>query len=167
MDRKLVRGKVAKVLNDMAVALNLGRVDGLREGMVFDVLSDGVAYDVRDPDTGEILGSVGRPKARVRVGHVGERIAIARAHDTRLVNVGGLGDDIGPLRSDLDRLFEPAEWVSQPKKLKSQQMAWDELPEFVDEIMPGDIVEEVSGEMADLDIEHSAHLLPITRHEVG
>ena len=163
MARKLIRGKVAGVLNDMAVALNVGRGQGLREGMVFDVLAEGATYDVKDPDTGEVLGSVGRPKARVRVVYVDERMAVARTHDTDLVNIGGMGG----LRSELDGLFQPEEWVEKPRKLKGRQMAWNEMPQGGAEISAGDVVEEVSKEMADIDLDHSVYVLPTTRHEAS
>ncbi len=52
-----IRGKVAKVLNSREVALNIGEEQGVRIGMVFEILSP-VGDVIEDPDTGDTLGSV-------------------------------------------------------------------------------------------------------------
>ena len=60
-----IRGKIAKVLNSREVALNVGAEQGVAPGMRFRILS--LAGDeIRDPDSGAVLGNVRRPKAIVR-----------------------------------------------------------------------------------------------------
>ena len=62
-DRELIRGKVARILTARQLALNIGVKDGVKVGMLFDVL-DPKGDDITDPDTGEVLGSLYRPKVR-------------------------------------------------------------------------------------------------------
>ena len=68
---KPIRGKVARVLNTREIAINVGVEDGVTVGMYFDVM-DLQYEDIRDPDTDEVLGSIERPKVRVKVIHVQE-----------------------------------------------------------------------------------------------
>ncbi len=71
-----IRGKVARVLNGQEIVLNAGIVDGVTVGMDFNVM-DPNGEDIRDPDTNEFLGSIERPKVKVRVIHTQEKLAVA------------------------------------------------------------------------------------------
>ena len=68
----------------------MGSADGVEVGMYFDVL-DPKGEDVKDPDSGEVLGSLDRPKVRVKVTKVQERLSVASTYKTYEVNVGGSG----------------------------------------------------------------------------
>ncbi|MEW6752872.1 MAG: hypothetical protein AB1505_18115 [Candidatus Latescibacterota bacterium] len=72
-----IEGKVAAVIDDTTLVLNVGHEQGVREGMVFAVY--GEHHDIRDPDTGEALGRWEMVKARVVVTHVQPRMSTARA----------------------------------------------------------------------------------------
>jgi len=88
-ERDLLRGKVARVLNDRELVINLGTAQGVSEGMLFDIQgSDEI--DIRDPDTDELLGSTGRAKVRVRVTTVQEKLSVARTYRKYSVRIGGL-----------------------------------------------------------------------------
>ena len=71
-----IRGKVARVLNEQEIVINAGIVDGVAVGMDFNVM-DPNGEDIKDPDTNEVLGSIERPKVRVRVIHAQEKLAVA------------------------------------------------------------------------------------------
>lgn len=71
-----IRGKVARVLNGQEIVINAGIVDGVTVGMDFNVM-DTNGEDIRDPDTNEVLGSIERPKVKVRVIHTQEKLAVA------------------------------------------------------------------------------------------
>lgn len=73
-----IRGKVARVLNPKEVVINVGLIDGVKTGMRFNIL-DARGQDIRDPDTGRLLGSIDRVKASIRVIEVKENMSIARA----------------------------------------------------------------------------------------
>ena len=70
----LIRGKVARVLNEREVAINVGSAKGVVVGMYFDVIED---EEIRDPDTREVLGSIDRPKVGLQVTHVQEKLSVA------------------------------------------------------------------------------------------
>ena len=71
-----IRGKVARVLNGQEIVINAGIVDGVTVGMDFNVM-DPNGEDIKDPDTNEVLGSIERPKVKVRVIHTQEKLAVA------------------------------------------------------------------------------------------
>ena len=71
-----IRGKVARVLNGQEIVINAGIVDGVTVGMDFNVM-DPNGENIKDPDTNEVLGSIERPKVKVRVIHAQEKLAVA------------------------------------------------------------------------------------------
>jgi hypothetical protein len=71
----VVSGRIAKILSDTEVILNVGATAGVQEGMEFVIFSEG--EHVLDPETGEDLGSIETVKGRLHVDHVMENIARA------------------------------------------------------------------------------------------
>jgi hypothetical protein len=69
-------GYVARLVTGDELIINQGVMDGVAEGDQFAVL-DPRAMNVKDPKTGEDLGSIPRPKTIVRVTRVGDRISLA------------------------------------------------------------------------------------------
>jgi hypothetical protein len=77
-----IRGKVAAVLNNREVALNIGEDDGVSLGMRFAILNR-KGIGVTDPDTGEPLGDVPVAKTVVKVTRVdGPHLSTARTFRT-------------------------------------------------------------------------------------
>ena len=68
------------------VALNVGRQQGVRVGMLFDI-TDPIGDGITDPDTGEDLGSLSLPKTRVKITGVEENLSLAATYRTRRVAV--------------------------------------------------------------------------------
>ena len=89
-----VRAKVARVLNSREIVITAGAKNGVLVGMYFDVM-DPKREDIRDPDTGEVLGSLERPKVRVQVIQVQDHLAVASTFKKERVNVGGIGGGAG------------------------------------------------------------------------
>lgn len=83
-----IRGKVARVLNGREIAINIGTTHGVTVGMYFDVI-DANHQNITDPDTGEVLGYIDRPKVRVKVTHAQEKLTVATAP-----NANGADTDI-------------------------------------------------------------------------
>jgi len=73
----VIEGKVAAIIDDTALVLNVGYQHGVREGMVFVIFAE--HEDIKDPDTGESLGKWEMLKARVVVTHVQQRMCTVRA----------------------------------------------------------------------------------------
>lgn len=135
-----IRGKVARILSSRELALNIGAKHGVRLGMRFDVL-DRKGEGITDPETHEELGSVIRPKVRVKVTLVEDRLSVASTYRTREVNVGGAG--LGNL--GFSNLFQPEKWVKRTETLKATDHSWEELDEAGSFVKIGDTVQQVVG----------------------
>ena len=139
-----IHGKVAQILNSREVALNIGIRDGVELGMLFDIMMSN-AYNIKDPDTGETLGSLDRPKTRVKVIQTKNNLSLATTFRKTRVNVGGQGF----LAS---RVFEAPRWVTKYETLKTDESIGyraDELSEEDSYVSIGDPVVQVFEE--DLD----------------
>ena len=121
-----IRGKVAQVLNNREIAINLGTAKGITIGMYFDVV-DVNGQNIKDPDTGEVLGSIERSKVRVKITRVQEKLSVATTYRSENINVGGTGPaiTIGPFA----RALMPPEWVT---KYETSHKT-GETPESLDE----------------------------------
>ena len=73
----VISGKVAAIIDDSTLVLNVGLEDGVSEGMAFAVFAE--YQDILDPDSGASLGKWEMVKARVVVTHVQERMCTASA----------------------------------------------------------------------------------------
>lgn len=138
----LIRGKVAKILNSREVAINIGKTAGVRTGMQFDIL-DPMTHDIVDPDSKEVIGSVNRPKVRVRVGIAEDQFSIAQTFRTNRVNVGG--DDRSIFT--LGRFGLPPKWINKPETLKTSENTWEDLDETQSYVKTGDPVVQVPENM--------------------
>lgn len=137
MADNLLRGKVARVLNSRELAINLGTKHGVKIGMLFDVL-DPKGEDIADPDSGEILGSIDRPKVRVKVISTQENLCIASTYKSKKVNIGGMGKDIAMGR--IADLFMPPNYVTKFETLKTTEKTWEDLDEKESYVKIGDPV---------------------------
>ena len=140
---KPLRGKVARILSSRELALNIGARDGVEVGMRFDVL-DPKGEGIRDPETGEELGSVLRPKVRVRVTLIQDRLSVASTYRTREINIGGRASSAlyGVL---MPNLFMPEKWVRLAETLKTTEQTWEDLQEEHSFVKTGDPVQQVLG----------------------
>ena len=127
-----IRGKIARVLNTREVAINKGTDNGVEIGMVFKILST-KGSEIKDPDTGESLGSVELVKTTIKVIAVQERIAVASTYRSKRVNVGGRG-------VSFTTLFEPPRWETRYETLKIDDAAIAELDEEDSFVQAGDPV---------------------------
>lgn len=73
-EQKILRGKVAEVVSKYEIAINLGRKDGVGEGMRFQVFGQ---KSIIDPDTSRRLGTYDYPKVQVEVVRVEEGYSVA------------------------------------------------------------------------------------------
>ena len=137
-EKKPIRGKVARILNSRELVINLGTEQGVVIGMTFDVL-DPKGEDIKDPDTGEILGSVERPKVRVKVNNVQDKICVASTYKKTEINVGGSGFGIGGFA---DYLMRP-KWITKYESLKTEEKTWEDLSEEKSYVKTGDPVVQV------------------------
>ena len=116
-----IRGRVARVLNSREIAINKGSTDGIQIGMIFKILSP-KGSEIKDPETGEMLGSVELVKTSVKVTDVQERISVASTYRSHRINVGGRG-------LLFSSLFEPPKWEIHYETLKIDEANIEELDE--------------------------------------
>lgn len=134
----LIRGKVARILNAREIAINVGSAHGVSTDMYFDVM-DKNFEDIEDPDTSEILGSIPRPKVRVRVTKVEEKLSLATTYRTKQRNVGG-----GGISADIiARAFAPSRFITTTETLKKSEKPWEDLKEEESFVKTGDPVVQV------------------------
>lgn len=135
---KPIRGKVARVLNTREIAINVGVEDGVTVGMYFEVM-DLQYEDIKDPDTDEVLGSIERPKVRVKVIHVQEKLSLATTYRKERVNTGGNFLSLGPFA----RSLMPPNWVTRYETLRKIEENRDVLDEEDSYVKIGDPVVQV------------------------
>lgn len=80
-----IEGKIAKILDEYNVAINVGRKHGVTEGMPFVIYAQG-DEEVRDPDTGELLGRLEMVKGYISIALAQENMSLCRPSAP-----GGLG----------------------------------------------------------------------------
>ena len=138
MTDNLIRGKVARILNSRELAINIGENEGVKVGMLFDVL-DPKGEDILDPDTNKVLGSLSRPKVRVKVTKVQEHLSIASTYRKFQVNVGGVGAAVASFAD----LLMPPKYVDKFETLKTSEKTWEDLDEEDSYVKTGDPVIQV------------------------
>ena len=77
-EKKPIQGKVAAVLDEERLVLNVGTDHGVARNMVFRIIGTRV---IRDPDTGDKLGEVDVMKIKVQVEKIKERMSIAYSYE--------------------------------------------------------------------------------------
>lgn len=133
----LIRGKVARVLNSREIAINVGSEKGVDVGMHFDVL-DPKYENIRDPDTNELLGSVERPKVRVQVIKVQEKLSIASTYRKKEINVGGTS-----FTGIFSEFLMPPDWRTKYETLKTEEQDWEDIDAKGSYVNVGDPVAQV------------------------
>ena len=73
----VIEGKVAAIIDDTTLVLNVGSEQGVQEGMAFAIFA--AHGEIEDPDSGQSLGRWEAVKARVVATHVQERLCTVRA----------------------------------------------------------------------------------------
>lgn len=147
-----IRGKVAQILNSRELVINVGERHGVVADMYFDIL-DPKGEDITDPDTQEILGSLARPKVRVKITKVQERLSIATTFRKEKINIGGQGANID---FGFTRFLMPPTWITKYETLKTSEATWEDLDEEKSYVKTGDPVIQVAEEVEDEEAEELA-----------
>ncbi len=69
-----IEGKIARILDEYSIVINVGRNNGVVNGMVFAVFVQS-NEEVKDPDSGEALGKLENIKGHVFVAHVQDKFS--------------------------------------------------------------------------------------------
>ena len=81
---KIIEGKVAKILDEYSIVINIGRNDGVTEGMVFVVFTQS-SDEIKDPDSGETLGTLENVKDYVSAIHIQDKFATCVAKEVKKI----------------------------------------------------------------------------------
>ncbi len=136
-----IRGKVAYVLNNGDIVINVGAAHGVHRGMYFDVLDDR-NLEIRDPDTQEVIGSLEISKIKVEVIDIQEKISVATPHlsvERRTEDSYRVSIPLGPFA----RSLMPPGWVTEEAISRSKKDnnvgIGDSVVQFIGEIYPDNI----------------------------
>lgn len=73
----MIEGKIAQILSESHLVINVGSATGALPGMLFVILAEGT--EVTDPETGESLGKWEMPKGHIKALHVQENMSVCEA----------------------------------------------------------------------------------------
>jgi len=73
----MIEGRIAQILSESLVVINVGATAGAKNGMLFVILAEG--DEVKDPETGESLGRWEVPKGHLCVVNAQERLSVCEA----------------------------------------------------------------------------------------
>ena len=137
----LIRGKIAYVLDNGDIVINVGAAHGVHRGMYFDVIDDH-KLDIRDPDTKEVIGSLEISKIKVEVIDTQEKISVATPHlslKKRAKGVYRVSTPLGPFA----RSLMPDSWVTEDaiswSGKNSDVEVGNSVVQFIGEIYPDNI----------------------------
>ena len=115
-----IEGKVASVLNERELAINIGSENGVRLGMKFNVLAD-KPTKVIDPESNELLGEIDRVKVRVQAVEVQARFSVCRTYKNRYIDGGPLYQ-LTTLNTSMNALGRPPRQVVETLKAEDASL---------------------------------------------
>ncbi len=83
-----IEGKIARILDEYNVVINVGQKQGVRVGMLFVIFAT-TEDEVKDPTTGEVLGKLETVKGYVSAVHVQDGLSICAVEHAGKGVVGG------------------------------------------------------------------------------
>lgn len=140
----MIKGKVAALLDERTLAINVGSNSGVKINMRFMVY-DSKGKQIKDPDTGDILGTFKLRKRAVRVTEVYPTYSTAETYRYRTINEGGNNNMFGGLTG----------YLAAPKYVKKYEtFAIDDedkraIAEERSLVKVGDIVEQIDDKEED------------------
>ncbi len=135
----MIKGRIAQILSDTEVILNIGSLDGVKPNMEFVIYSEGER--VFDPQSGTDLGVIENVKGRVISTNVQEKItrAVTQSYS---VTVPSLVESLSAA-SSMSASFMGRHTETRQVKLKVRQEQLKPLRDFDSTVAVGDFVREV------------------------
>ena len=122
-DTPLLQGKVAKILTEREVVINIGSAQGVKKGMRFAILAP-TPEEVLDPETSEVLDVVDRTKVLVQATEVREKITICSTYRTTMMSGGAFS-----AAYSLNRLFDPPREIPETLRIEDSSLPAPLAPE--------------------------------------
>lgn len=130
-----IEGRVARIMTERELVINRGADHGVEVGTRFAILNPN-GLEIKDPETGEDLGSVEVAKTIVKVVSVQDRLCVATTFRTTKTAGGALW---------MAGLANPP--VERTETLRTDQTnAYEELSEEESRVKTGDPAVEVTGD---------------------
>jgi hypothetical protein len=134
-------GKVAEIINNRTLALNIGSEAGVREGMTFRIY-DGDGKKIIDPETKEELGTAKLEKVDVEVYQVEEKYSLAETFKYTEINEGGVNTAFG----SISNVLTPPRYVKRYETFDVTEETKRDIEEAKSIVKVGDIAEELEEE---------------------
>jgi len=115
-DTALLQGKVAKILTEREVVINIGSTQGVKKGMRFAILAP-TPEEILDPETDEVLDVVDRTKVLVQATEVRDKITICSTY--RTINIPGGAFSAGSIALGL---FDPPRKVFETLRIEDSSL---------------------------------------------
>ena len=138
----MLKGKVVDIVDNRTVAINIGANHGVEMDMIFQILSK-EEKEIKDIDSGEILGKLKVPKIKVKVTFIDSKLSLAETYEYERTNIGGMN----PMFS-VSNLFSPPKYVKEYKTFDMEPEKKQEISEESSIVKVGDIVEQVTGPLS-------------------
>ncbi len=104
-----LKGRVAQILNERELVINLGREKGVKPSMIFAVMAEQNPVEIRDPESGEVLDIIDREKVRVEATEVRDKISICKTYRVRKTEINWF-DQAFPIRNLPGWPYSPYEY---------------------------------------------------------
>ena len=85
--KRRITGRVAQILNESELAINVGAEGGVVHGMKFAILAE-APLEIVDPESKEVLDAIDREKVRVQASEVRPKITICRTYRKTVIPAG-------------------------------------------------------------------------------
>lgn len=133
----MITAKVVEIIDNRTLAINAGRDSGVKIGMIFQILKDN-GKEIKDPETGEILGRVKLPKIKVKITHADQKFSIGETYKYTEINKGGLN----PLAS-VSSVLSPPKYVKKYETFEIDDDYKEEIDKEKSKIQIGDLAEQL------------------------
>lgn len=111
------QGKVVKIVDKYSVVVDIGSVDGVSEDMDFVIYETG--EEIEDPETGESLGELEHPKARVKPHHIQANMTVMETAETEIRTYEGPANIPNPFRKRKKKVRKPLPLEEAPETEES------------------------------------------------
>jgi len=131
----VIKGKVAEIIDNRTLALNVGSSNNVEPDMIFQIL-DGTGKIIKDPETGNQLGSLKLPKIQVKVTYVDINFSIAETFHYKTVNIGGVN-----AFGNISDFMSPPKYVKKYDTFEIEEELKKEIDKEKSTVKIGDLAE--------------------------
>ncbi|OGL32316.1 hypothetical protein A3F64_03120 [Candidatus Saccharibacteria bacterium RIFCSPHIGHO2_12_FULL_42_8] len=137
----MIEGKVAAILDERTLAINVGSNAGVSEGMRF-MIFDAKGKKIIDPDTKKELGDFRIRKRAVRILEVSPTYSVAETYKFKTINEGGTSNVFG----NIGGYLSPPKYVKKYETFAIEEEDKRAIDEERSLVKVGDIVEQIHEE---------------------